>query len=185
MSTVTLVRPDHETGRARTITPAPRSLPAGDVSVVIVDNGKPKARELMGLMVDQLAALQFGIASVRVVSKPAATATLTPDQAREIAAAAQLVLAGLGDCGACSACSLHDVAQMEALGVPSVLIHTDPFQGLVAEFGRSLGLVAPPAVSVPHPVSSRDSVYLAAVAAAAADQLCVALVGRPEPVGAL
>ena len=139
MSTLTLVRPDHETGLARTIVPAPRSLPDGDVSVVIVDNGKPKARELMGLMVDQLAS-QFEIVSVRVVSKGAATATLTPEQAREIAADAQLVLAGLGDCGACSACSLHDVAQMEALGIPSVLIHTDPFQGLVAEFGRSLGL---------------------------------------------
>lgn len=184
MPTLTLVRPDHETGRARTITPAPRSLPDGEVAVVIVDNGKPKARELMGLMVDQLAS-RFEITSVRVVSKPAATATLTPDQAREIAADTQLVLAGLGDCGACSACSLHDVAQLEALGVPSVLIHTDPFQGLVAEFGRSLGLIAPPAVSVPHPVSSRDTVYLTAIAAAAADQLRVALIGRPEPVAAL
>jgi hypothetical protein len=178
MSTLTLVRPDHETGRVATIVPAPRSLPSGDLSVVIVDNGKPKARELMGLLVDQLG-LEFEVASVRVVSKPAATAT------REIAAGTDLVLAGLGDCGACSACSLHDVAQMEALGVPSVLIHTDPFQGLVAEFGRSLGLVAPAAVSVPHPVSSRDTVYLTAVAAAAADQLRTAFVGRPEPVAAL
>jgi hypothetical protein len=184
MSTLTLVRPDHETGRVATIVPAPRSLPSGDLSVVIVDNGKPKARELMGLLVDQLG-LEFEVASVRVVSKPAATATLTPEQAREIAAGTDLVLAGLGDCGACSACSLHDVAQMEALGVPSVLIHTDPFQGLVAEFGRSLGLVAPAAVSVPHPVSSRDTVYLTAVAAAAADQLRTAFVGRPEPVAAL
>jgi hypothetical protein len=184
MSTVTLVRPDHVTGRARTIAPAPRSLPDGDVSVVIVDNGKPKARELMGLLVDQLAP-DVRVESVRVVSKPAATATLSPEQARAIAADAQLVLAGLGDCGACSACSLHDVAQLEALGVPSVLIHTDPFQGLVAEFGRSLGLASPPAVSVPHPISSRDTAYLTAVAAAAADQLRVALVGRPEPVVAL
>jgi hypothetical protein len=184
MSTLTLVRPDHEADRVATIAPAPRSLPDHELSVVIVDNGKPKARELMGLLVDQLA-LEFEVASVRVVSKPAATATLTPEQAREIAADADLVLGGLGDCGACSACSLHDVAQMEALGVPSVLVHTDPFQGLVAEFGRSLGLASPSAVSVPHPVSSRDTAYLTALAGAAADQLRVALVGRPEPVAAL
>jgi hypothetical protein len=184
MPKLTLVRPDHATAGVSWIAPAPRSLPDGEVQVTIVDNGKPKARELMGLMVEELGS-SFDIASVRIVSKPAATATLTTAQARSIAADSGLVLAGLGDCGACSACSLHDVAQLEALGVPSVLIHTDPFQGLVAEFGRSLGLAAPPAVSVPHPISSRATPYLQAVAAAAADQLRVQLIGRPQTVGVL
>lgn len=184
MGKLTLVRPDHQAAGADRIAPAPRSMPVGEVSVVIVDNGKPKARELMGLMIDQLRP-EFEVGSVRVVSKPAASATLTGEQAHEIAGSATFALAGLGDCGACSACSLHDVAALEALGVPAVLIHTDPFQGLVAEFARSLGLAAPATVSVPHPISSRDTAYLKGVAAAAAEQLRVGLVGRPEPVAAL
>jgi hypothetical protein len=168
MKTITLVRPDRQADAPAAIRPAPRvPLPDG-ATVTIVDNGKPKARDLMRFIVEELRR-ELPIGDVRVVSKPAATATLDADQAREIAGSSQLVLAGLGDCGACSACSLHDVAQLESLGVPSVLIHTDPFQGLVAEFGASLGLPAPPAVSVPHPISSRDEDYLRRVAATAAD----------------
>jgi len=179
MKTITLVRPDRQAAAPAAIQPAPR-VPLRDGAVVtIVDNGKPKARDLMGFIVDELRR-DLPLGAVRVVSKPAATATLDADQAREIAASSSLVLAGLGDCGACSACSLHDVAQLEALGVPSVLIHTDPFQGLVAEFGASLGLPAPPAVSVPHPISSRNEDYLRRVAAVAADAVKVAVSPRAE-----
>jgi hypothetical protein len=174
---LTLVRPDHETDTVATITPAPRRPLQEGTVVTIIENGKPKARELMRLMVQEISR-ELPIADVRIVSKSAATVTLSQEQALEIAAASQLVLAGLGDCGACSACSLHDVAQLEALGVPSVLIHTDPFQGLVAKFGLSLGLATPPAVSVPHPISSRDEPYLRRVAAAAAEELRRKLVGR-------
>jgi hypothetical protein len=184
MPKLTLVRPDRESAGPGHIAGARRSLPDGEVRFTIVDNGKPKARELMALMIDELAST-IDVAAVSIVSKPAATATLSAEQARAIADRGGFVLAGLGDCGACSACSLHDVAQLEALGVPSVLIHTDPFQGLVAQFGRSLGLASPPAVSVPHPISSRATPYLRAVAADAADQLRVQLVGRLEPVVAL
>jgi hypothetical protein len=177
MSTLTLVRPDHQNDTVHMIKPATRRPLEADAVVTIIENGKPKARDLMRFMVEEIS-VELPITEVRVISKSAATVTLSPEQALEIAATSQLVLAGLGDCGACSACSLHDVAQMEALGVPSVLIHTDPFQGLVAKFGLSLGLGAPPAVSVPHPISSRDEAYLRRVAAAAAEQLRWQLVGR-------
>lgn len=177
MSTITLVRPDSESDTAHPISLAPRRPLEADAVVTIIENGKPKARDLMRFMVQEISG-ELPIGSLRIVSKSAATVTLTLDQAREIAASSALVLAGLGDCGACSACSLHDVAQMEALGVPSVLIHTDPFQGLVSKFGISLGLAAPPAVSVPHPISSRDEAYLRRVASAASDELCRQLVGR-------
>lgn len=182
MATLTLVRPDRHAAMAEAVALAPRRPLGPDSTLTIVDNAKPKARALMEYMAQEIADA-LSITSVRVVSKSAATVTLEPEQAREIAATSQVVLAGLGDCGACAACSLHDVVALEALGVPSALIHTDPFQGLVAEFGLSLGMVAPPAVSVPHPISSRDEAYLKAVAHTAADELCAQLVGRSVLVG--
>ncbi len=41
---------------------------------------------------------------------------------------------------------------------------TEPFQGLAARFGATLGAPAYPAVMVPHPVSSKDDAHLRALA---------------------
>lgn len=43
---------------------------------------------------------------------------------------------------------------MEALGVPSMLLITEPFEPIVASFAPTVGMAGYPAVKVPHPVSS-------------------------------
>jgi hypothetical protein len=183
MPKLTVVRADHQAEAPAAAKLAPRGpLPAGS-TLTIIDNGKPKARTLMRFIAEELAA-ELPITAIEVVSKPAASRPLEPEQAREVAAGSQVVLAGLGDCGACSACSLHDVIQLEALGVPGTLIFSEPFQGLVAEFGLSLGVTSPPAVAVPHPISSRDDEYLRSVARAAAADVRERLVGKGAPVSA-
>ena len=51
---------------------------------------------------------------------------------------------------------MHDAIQLERLGVPSTVIITEPFSGLVAQFAATLGMPEYPVIALPHPVSSRD-----------------------------
>ena len=71
-----------------------------------------------------------------------------------------MVIAGLGDCGACSACSLGDALKMEGAGVPSTVLISDVFVGHVASFVGHDGLPRLPHAVVPHPVSSKDDAQL-------------------------
>lgn len=159
---------------------APRDgLPAG-ARLTLIANGKPKARELLEFFGEELRE-QLGLGSVTVFAKPAASSPISPEEARTIAAQSDLVLTGLGDCGACSACSLHDAAQLEQLGVPAIVVITEPFQRPIAEFARGLGLPGYPVVVVPHPVSSRDLDVLARIAAEAAPVAAQQLTGSRAP----
>jgi hypothetical protein len=132
--------------------------------LVLIDNGKPNARELLSLLAEELP-----VASVEVVTKPAAGHPLEDDEAAAIAERADLAITGLGDCGACSACSLRDAVAFERLGVPATVVITDAFVGHVARFADALGLPGYPALVVPHPVSSKGHDHLARLAAGLAD----------------
>ncbi len=48
-------------------------------------------------------------------------------QIDDMAAQCDVVITGLGDCGSCSACSLHVALDFERRGVPAVAICTTPF----------------------------------------------------------
>ena len=76
-------------------------------------------------------------------------------EAAELAATSDLVITGLGDCGACSVCSVGDALRMELAGVPSTVVISDVFVGHVASFAASQGFPAYRTVAVPHPVSSK------------------------------
>lgn len=52
---------------------------------------------------------------------------------------------------------------------------TEPFQGLAARFGATLGAPAYPSVMVPHPVSSKDQAYLSDLADQVADDVVARL----------
>jgi hypothetical protein len=145
---------------------APRDALPEHPHLTLISNGKPKARELLLLLAEELRE-PLGIGEVEVVAKAGASLTLSPDEAREIAARSDLAIAGLGDCGACSACSLHDAVQLETLGVPATVVITDVFTRTIPNFARSLGVPGYPTVVVPHPVSSRDMDRLRRMAAEA------------------
>jgi hypothetical protein len=51
---------------------------------------------------------------------------------------------------------LHDAIQLEALGVPSMLVVTEPFLPIVKSFAPTIGMDDYPAVAVPHPVAPLD-----------------------------
>ncbi len=153
-----------------------RPLEAG-AHLVLVDNGKPKARELMELIADRLRQ-RTGIASVEVFAKGSASRVLDDDEVVALADRADAVIAGLGDCGACSACSLGDALRMEGAGVPSTVLISDVFTAHVASFAATMGLPGYHAAVVPHPVSSKGTGTLAGYADAVADSVLEQLAGR-------
>lgn len=59
---------------------------------------------------------------------------------------------------------------MEALGVPSMLLITEPFEPIVGSFAPTVGMDDYPAVMVPHPVSPLDDDDLRKLAANVIDE---------------
>lgn len=131
--------------------------------------GKPRARELLQMIAERLAT-RFGGADIRVFDKGSASRVIDDDEIARIAAASDAVIAGLGDCGACSACSLADALKMKGAGIPSTVLISDVFVGHIASFAATMGMPGYHSALVPHPVSSKDDIQLAAYATALVEQ---------------
>jgi hypothetical protein len=144
--------------------------------ITLIDNGKPKAPELMSMIADGLKE-RFPIESVTIFKKGTASRVIDEDEIASIAASSDVVIAGLGDCGACSACSLGDAIKMEIAGVPSTVLISDVFIGNVASFAIAMGMPGYHSAVVPHPVSSKNDEQLAVYAAAVVDQVATQLTG--------
>ena len=106
---------------------------------------------------------------------------LEDEQVRELAPRTDLVIAGLGDCGACSACSLHDAILFEREGVPATVLITEVFIANIARFSEQLGMPGYHSLVVPHPAATKSDEQLRAFAAAVAEAACAQL----APVGGL
>ncbi len=166
MSTVEVLVPTKPATAAPRAQPAPRGLPEHPV-LELVCNGKPRARELLELLAEELDR-SLGLGRVETTVKAGASTRLSAGELDAIAHRSDLVIAALGDCGACTACSLSDAIGLERLGIPTTTIITEVFQRIAAEFSQNLGMAGYQPVVVPHPVSSRGPGELRAIAAAAA-----------------
>lgn len=164
MATIELVSPElQDAPPPAGLRPAARRVLGPDTRLVLVDNGKPRAKELLTLIAERLR--DGGFANVRVLSKPSASAVLDDAQVAELARSADAVIAGLGDCGACSACSLADAIRVENVGVPATVVISDVFVAHVASFAKTLGMPGYHSAVVPHPVSSKNDEQLRRFAA--------------------
>jgi hypothetical protein len=163
MSVIMVLRPDFDPDLdASAFELAPRRPLAG-ARLVVIDNGKPRAKELLSAIADGLTA-RYGLASYSVFSKPGASQPISSDDAAELARTGDVFLTGLGDCGGCSACSLQDALLMERAGRPATVVISEPFEGRIAAYANKLGASGYGAAVVPHPVSSRSVEQLAKVA---------------------
>tara|TARA_B110000014_G_C19823081_1_gene427016 strand:- start:56 stop:355 length:300 start_codon:yes stop_codon:yes gene_type:complete len=91
-----VLRPDYEDDQVANFVPAPRSVPTEPFTLSIIDNGKPKAKQLLG----ELASLledRFPVANVELVSKSSAGKPLEADVAQSVAARSRMVITGVGD----------------------------------------------------------------------------------------
>ena len=153
---------------------AAREVATGRLRLGLIDNGKPRARELLHMLAEELEA-RLPIASVELISKTSAANPISDEEAAALAARVDLAIAGLGDCGACTACSVHDALLLERNGVPATVLITDVFVPTVARFSDVLGTPGYHSLVVPHPVAVKSAETLrqlaASVADAAVDQL--------------
>lgn len=145
--------------------------------LTLIDNGKAKARDLMLLIADELKQ-RYVLKSVDVFSKGSASRVINEEEVAAISEKSDVVIAGLGDCGACSACSLADALKMEGAGIPSTVLISDVFIGHIASFAVTLGMPGYHTAVVPHPVSSKNDDQLAAFATAVVDQVEQQLTGK-------
>jgi len=150
--------------------PAERRALRGSLRLTLIDNGKPRARELLQMIAREIEGIS-GPAQVRVLSKGSASRVIDDAEVADIAATSDAVITGLGDCGACSACSLADAVRMESAGVPATVLISDVFSAHVASFAATLGMPGYHNAVVPHPVSSKDDAQLARYAAAVAPRV--------------
>lgn len=134
---------------------APRGPLQYGARLVLIDNGKAKAKILLKYLAESLQK-RLPIAQVEVYEKGQASRILDDEEVSNISSRADVVIAGVGDCGACSACSLADAIKMERVGVPSTVLITDVFLGNVAEFSNAIGFANYHSAVVPHPVSSKS-----------------------------
>jgi hypothetical protein len=172
--TIRVHRPVVPSAPAAPVELAPRAGVPEGARLLLVDNGKPRARDLLGMLGEEVQRL-LPIGSVEMVSKPSAASPLSDEEAAEIAKRVDLVVTGLGDCGACSACSLHDALLFERAGVPATVLITDAFVSHVARFAANLGAPGYHSLVVPHPAATKTDEQLRhlalSVAPAAREQL--------------
>jgi hypothetical protein len=142
--------------------------------LVVIENGKPRAAELLGAVGAGLAR-RFGLASVDGFSKPGASQPLSDQDVATLATSGDVFITGLGDCGGCSACSLQDALLMERAGRPATVVISEPFQGRTAAYAAKLGAPGYGVAVAPHPVASRSSEYLAELAIQLVDAVALNL----------
>jgi hypothetical protein len=134
---------------------APRAELRPGARLALIANGKPKAIEILEALAEELRAW-LPIGEIELYSKSSAGRPLETGVARDLAARADIAIAALGDCGACSACSLHDAIQMEMLGIPATVVITDVFQRSTAAHMRTLNVAGYHTLVLPHPVATRS-----------------------------
>ena len=97
------------------------------------------------------------LGSVELLGKPSAASPTTEEEAAD-RRPGRLMVAGLGDCGACTACSVHDaLLWMETAGAPSTVLVTEVFVFTVARFSKVLGGPGYHHLALPHPVATKSA----------------------------
>lgn len=169
---VVLPAPLSRSSPATTEAPAHRwnPLPARPV-LGLVDNGKGRAADILEAVARHLTARGL-VSSHFIVHKASAGKPITPEQRAHLLSRADVVISGVGDCGACSSCSLHDAVMCSAEATPSAVIITTPFVRLAQATAMNLGATRLPVVVIEHPIWTRDDAWIDA----AAQRLCQSLV---------
>jgi hypothetical protein len=78
-------------------------------------------------------------------------------------------------------CSVHDAVRLEARGIPTAVVGTEPFLDEALEQSRVLGMPNYPLVLVPHPVQLLTDADLWTLADAAFPRIERLLVDLPGP----
>jgi hypothetical protein len=148
------------TGRApapaATSEAAPRAARRPDLAgarVGVLENTKQNAALLLQEVANLLVAEHGAAGVVLMRTKQAFALPASDELVAEYAAACDVVITGVGDCGSCSASAVADGVLFEAAGLPAAVICSDAF---VATADAMAGLRGAPGyryITTEHPVA--------------------------------
>jgi hypothetical protein len=150
---VPVFRPTGAARKARDAAGRPERVvrPLSGLKVALVDNGKPNAINLLLGMADAL-----GVAEEQRIVTPAKdypSRPLNPVERGMVEGHADVAVMALGDCGACTSWTCLDaVAATTEMGIPTVLVVSEPFVEIGRNVAAGLGYPKLPIVTVPHPI---------------------------------
>jgi hypothetical protein len=130
--------------------PRPRSLQG--LRIGVVDNTKKNAETVLRNVANRLVA-RHGM-KLEILMHKQYRSPMTDEQVSELKAKSDFVIAGVGDCGACSSGSLLDAVILEKAGIPAIPIITDAFDATAKEMADLWGVPDFRFVMMPHPLAS-------------------------------
>lgn len=134
---------------------AARPARADRLVVGLLANTKRNAPELLSAVADLLA---HEVPDLELVG-PVVTAGVmlpSPEQLDDLVERCDIVLTGLGDCGSCSATTMHVATDLESRGIPTAAICTEPFLASASAMAARRGFPGYAFARVAHPVSSLE-----------------------------
>jgi hypothetical protein len=144
-----------------TITPAPdasvtprarrrRDLHGAVVGLLV--NTKQNAAPFLG-EVGRLLAERYGATGTMARTKVNFAAPAHEDLVKEMAAACDVIITGIGDCGSCSASAVADGIAFERAGLPAAAICSDAFRVTADAMAELRGAPGYAYATTPHPVA--------------------------------
>lgn len=117
-------------------------------SISLLDNTKPSADIVLDTIRESL-----GYNKVVEAKKPAGAPGT--DEQIELAAAADLCILALGDCGSCTTWLILDAIRLEKQGTPTISVCSDIFAPFARELAISYGAGNFRVVEVEHPLAGQ------------------------------
>lgn len=139
---------------------APRPMRSHGLVVGLLANTKRNAPELLEAVADLLRA---ELADAVLVGPIITSGVMLPseEQLADLVDRCDVVVTGLGDCGSCSATTLHIATDLEARGIATAAICTEPFLASGSAMAARRGLPGYEFARVQHPVSSLEAEEIA------------------------
>ncbi len=128
----------------------PASLKGARVGLLIntKQNAAPFLHEVGRLLVEN-----YGVASVTERTKLNFAVPESEEVIKELAADADVIVTGVGDCGSCSAAAAADGVVLEAAGLPTAVIVTTSFRATTEAMAELRGAPGFPYATTEHPVA--------------------------------
>jgi hypothetical protein len=131
---------------------APRPMDVRGLRVGIIENTKKNAEAVLTKLVEKLKSA-YAMKADFLLHK-AQRAPLTDAQIAELRDNVDFVIAGIGDCGACSSGILLDAIYLEKSKIPAIAIVTEAFDNTSREMAELWGVPNFRFVKIPHPLAS-------------------------------
>jgi hypothetical protein len=143
-------------------TAAPRLESLAGKTIYLVDARFDDSIELLKCVQAWFADHMPGV-TTKLVSMAAYYGHDDPETWAEIKAGGDAAIIGVGHCSTCApAVSTHAITLDTKYGVPTVALHTEKFDKVVASVTKMAGLPSAPAVFVPQPVMGKTPAELRA-----------------------